>query len=134
MPGFNDSHLHLAWPVGEPPNPAIQELGKARSIAEIVEVVRQKVAVTPPGELVWMPGGVARTEQIKEGRWPNRHDLDPVSPENPVIVIFAADHVYVTNSLGLSKANINRRSVQPHARGLFVSLSSIPEPGNRPGF
>ena len=67
LPGFNDSHLHLAWPVGEPPNPAIQELGKARSIAEIVEVVRQKVAVTPPGELVWMPGGVARTEADQGG-------------------------------------------------------------------
>ena len=119
LPGFNDSHLHLSWPVGEPPDPAIQQLGKARSIEEIVEVVRQKVAVTPPGELVWMPGGVSRVEQIEEKRWPTRHDLDPVSPENPVIVIFSADHVYVTNSLGLSKAGINRRSVQPHARGLF---------------
>ena len=119
LPGFNDSHLHLSWPVGEPPDLAIQQLGKARSIEEIVEVVRQKVAVTPPGELVWMPGGVARVEQIKEKRWPSRHDLDPVSPENPVIVIFSADHVYVTNSLGLSRAGINRRSVQPHTQGLF---------------
>jgi hypothetical protein len=119
LPGFNDSHLHLSWPVGEPPDPAIQQLGQARSIEAIVEVVRQKVAVTPPGELIWMPGGVSRAEQIKEKRWPTRHDLDPVSPENPVIVIFSADHVYVTNSLGLSKAGINRRSVQPHARGLF---------------
>jgi predicted amidohydrolase YtcJ len=119
LPGFNDSHLHLSWPVGEPPDPAIQQLGKARSIEEIVELVRQKVAVTPPGELVWMPGGVARVEQIQEKRWPTRHDLDPVSPDNPVIVIFSADHVYVTNSLGLSRAGINRRSVQPHAQGMF---------------
>ena len=119
LPGFNDSHLHLSWPVGEPPDPAIQQLGKARSIEEIVELVRQKVAVTPPGELVWMPGGVTRVEQIQEKRWPTRHDLDPVSPDNPVIVIFSADHVYVTNSLGLSRAGINRRSVQPHARGMF---------------
>ncbi len=119
LPGFNDSHLHLSWPVGEPPDPAIQQLGKARSIEEIVEVVRQKVAATPPGELVWMPGGVSRVEQIQEKRWPTRHDLDPVSPDNPVIVIFSADHVYVTNSLGLSRAGINRRSVQPHARGMF---------------
>jgi len=119
LPGFNDSHLHLSWPVGEPPDPAIQQLGKARSIEEIVDVVRQKVAATPPGELVWMPGGVSRVEQIQEKRWPTRHDLDPVSPDNPVIVIFSADHVYVTNSLGLSRAGINRRSVQPHARGMF---------------
>ena len=76
-------------------------------------------AVTAQGALFWRPGGVSRLEQIEEKRSPTRHDLDPVSPENPVIVIFSDDHVYVTNSLGLSKAGINRRSVQPHARGLF---------------
>ncbi|MFB3067727.1 MAG: amidohydrolase family protein, partial [Acidobacteriota bacterium] len=53
LPGFNDSHLHLAWPVGEVPDPAIQRLGKVQSIAEIVDLVRQKVADTPAGELVW---------------------------------------------------------------------------------
>ncbi len=119
LPGFNDSHLHLSWPVGEPPNPAIQKLGRAQSIAEIVELVKERVAETPPGEVVWMPGGGSRVDRIEEKRWPNRHDLDPVSPNNPVILIFSGDHVYVTNSMGLSKANIDRNSVQPDARGLF---------------
>jgi predicted amidohydrolase YtcJ len=40
LPGLHDSHLHLAWPVGEAPNPAIRELGAARSIGEIVDIVR----------------------------------------------------------------------------------------------
>ncbi|MDA2933855.1 amidohydrolase [Acidobacteria bacterium AH-259-D05] len=133
LPGFNDSHLHLAWPVGEPPHPAIRQLGKARSIEEILEVVGQKVAVTPPGELVWIPGGVARAAQIKEKRWPTRHDLDPVSPENPVILIFAADHVYVTNSLGLSRAKINRRTVQPYSKGLFGEFETDPRTGEPTG-
>ena len=39
LPGLHDSHLHLAWPVGEAPNPAIPELAAARSIGEIVEIV-----------------------------------------------------------------------------------------------
>lgn len=119
LPGFNDSHLHLSWPVGELPDPSIQQLSQARSINQILDIVQRKVAITPPGELVWIPGGVARAEQIKEKRWPTRHDLDPISPENPVIMTFAADHVYLTNTLGLSKSGIDKHSTQPHARGLF---------------
>ena len=47
LPGFNDSHLHLSWPVGEPPDPAIQKLGKAQSIVEIVELVREALGGLP---------------------------------------------------------------------------------------
>jgi predicted amidohydrolase YtcJ len=133
LPGFNDSHLHLSWPVGEPPDPAIQKLGKAQSIVEIVELVREKAAATPDGEVVWIPGGGSRVDQIQEKRWPNRHDLDPVSPNNPVILIFSGDHVYVTNSLGLSKAKIDRNSVQPHARGLFGEFEMDPRSGEPTG-
>jgi len=119
LPGFNDSHLHLAWPVGETPNPAIRELGEAGSIGEIVDIVRKEVEAASPGELVWIPFGPAMTIQIKEKRWPNKNDLDPVSPDNPVIVTFAADGVYVTNSRGLALANINRRTPQPYKSGLM---------------
>ena len=119
LPGFNDSHLHLAWPVGEAPNPAIRELGQAGSIVEIVDIVRREVEAASPGELVWIPFGPGMTLQIKEERWPNKTDLDPVSPDNPVIVTFAADGVYVTNSRGLALANINRRTRQPYKSGLM---------------
>lgn len=119
LPGFHDSHLHLAWPVGETPNPAIRKLGEARSIKEIVEIVREEVARKDPGQLVYIPFGPALVEQIEEKRWPNRWDLDPVSPENPVILTFAADGVYVTNSLGLKQAGITRRTPQPYKSGLM---------------
>ncbi|MCZ6878792.1 MAG: amidohydrolase [Acidobacteria bacterium] len=133
LPGFNDSHLHLAWPVGEVPDPAIQRLGKVQSIAEIVELVRQKVADTPAGELVWMPGGPSRVEQIKERRWPTRQDLDRVSPHHPVILIFAADHVYVTNSRGLAVAKIDRNTPQPYRRDLFGEFQIDPRTGEPTG-
>lgn len=132
LPGFNDSHLHLAWPVGEAPNPAIRELGEAGSIGEIVDIVRREVEAASPGELVWIPFGPGMTLQIKEKRWPNKTDLDPVSPENPVIVTFAADGVYVTNSMGLSQANINRRTPQPYKSGLMGEFETD-ERGNPTG-
>ena len=83
LPGFNDSHLHLAWPVGEAPNPAIAELAAARSIGEIVDIVRREVEAASPGELVWIPFGPSIVTQIEEERWPNKYDLDPVSPRQP---------------------------------------------------
>jgi predicted amidohydrolase YtcJ len=132
LPGFNDSHLHLAWPVGEAPNPAIRELGAARSIGEIVDIVRKEVEGSSPGELVWIPFGPAMEIQIKEKRWPNKNDLDPVSPDNPVIVTFAADGVYVTNTMGLAKANINRRTPQPYKSGLMGEFE-IDRRGNPTG-
>jgi len=132
LPGLHDSHLHLAWPVGEAPNPAIRELGAARSIGEIVDIVRREAKAASPGELVWIPFGPGRVTQIKEQRWPNKNDLDPVSPDNPVIVTFAADGVYVTNSMGLAQANINRRTPQPYKSGLMGEFE-IDRRGNPTG-
>ena len=121
LPGFNDSHVHLAHRVGEPPEPLIQEFSNASSIAEIVEVVRQKVAATPPGELVWIPRGPS-IQRIAEKRWPTRHDLDPVSEENPVILAFGGDLVNVANSLALAAAQINRNTPSPTSKDFSESL------------
>ncbi|MCZ6877348.1 MAG: amidohydrolase [Acidobacteria bacterium] len=132
LPGFNDSHVHLAHRVGEPPEPLIQEFSNARSIAEIVEVLRQKVAATPPGELVWIPRGPSM-QRIAEKRWPTRHDLDPVSEGNPVILAFGGDLVNVANSLALAAAQINRNTPQPYKEGLFGEFEIDPRSGEPTG-
>ena len=118
LPGFHDSHVHLAHRVSEPPEPLIQALSEARSIAEIVEVVSRKVAATPAGELIWMPRG-PRLAQIEEKRWPTRDDLDPVSPENPVVLGLGGDSANVANSLALAAAGIDRNIAQPYQEGRF---------------
>ena len=132
LPGLNDSHVHLAHRVGEPPDPLIPKFAQARSIAEIVELVAQKVAATPAGEVVWIPRG-PRLQQIQEKRWPTRYDLDPVSPENPVILAFAGDTANVGNSLALAAANINRTVRQPYKEGLFGEFDIDPRTGEPTG-
>ncbi|MBI2821534.1 MAG: amidohydrolase [Acidobacteria bacterium] len=133
LPGFYDSHLHLAWPVGQAPDPLIAKLGRAGSIAEILEVVREKVAAAPPGKMVRIHDGPARVEQIAEKRWPTRQDLDPVSPANPVVLTFAADGVYVANSLALAQAKIDKNVAQPFKKGLFGEFLLDPETGEPTG-
>ena len=132
LPGLNDSHVHLAHRVGEPPDPLILKFAQAKSIAEIVEVVAQKVAATPTGEVVWIPRG-PRIQQIQENRWPTRYDLDPVSPENPVILAFAGDQANVGNSLALAAANIDRNVRQPYKEGLFGEFDIDPRSGEPTG-
>ena len=132
LPGFHDSHVHLAHRVSEPPEPLIQAFSETRSIAEIVDVVRRKVAATPPGELVWIPRG-PRKAQIEEKRWPTRYDLDPVSPENPVILALGGDQANVANSLALAAAGIDRTIRQPYQEGLFGEFLMDPATGQPTG-
>ncbi|MEE8348225.1 MAG: amidohydrolase [Acidobacteriota bacterium] len=132
LPGFYDSHVHLAHRVSEPPEPLIQTFSKARSIAEIVEVVGRKVAATPPGEMIWIPRGPPLA-QIEEKRWPTRHDLDPVSPENPVLLGLGGDQANVANSLALAVAGIDGSVRQPYREGLFGEFLTDPGTGNPSG-
>ncbi len=85
LPGFNDPHLHFAHSLGFEADESTQKFRSSKSIQEILAMVEDKVAQTPPGELVWFflgPGSNA----LEEGRFPNRKDLDPISPEHPVFL------------------------------------------------
>ena len=90
-----------------------------------MEIVRQKVEKTPPGELVWLPRGPGEN-QLEEKRWPTRHDLDPVSPDNPVILTFSGDYANAANSAFLEAARIDRNVYQPYKDGLFGEFKLDP--------
>lgn len=134
LPGFYDSHIHIAGAAGEAPDPLSNAMSKATSIAEVVELVRRKVAASSPGELVRFTQGPGRAEQLEENRWPNRWDLDPVSPDNPVLINrIAADYIWITNSQGLAAAGIKRGSRQPYQDGLFGRYEVDPRSGEPTG-
>ena len=134
LPGFYDSHIHIAGAAGETPDPLSNAMSKATSIAEVVELVRRKVAAASPGELVRFTQGPGRAEQLEENRWPNRWDLDPVSPDNPVLINrIAADYVWITNRQGLAAAGIKRGSRQPYQDGLFGRYEVDPRSGEPTG-
>lgn len=108
IPGLIDGHFHFM-------NKAVTfslavDVVLVDSIEEMVKRIGDKVAQTPPGELVytvtgWMP------QQLKENRVPTRHDLDPVSPNNPVIVY--GGHSVHLNTYALKQAGITRDTVSP---------------------
>src|SRR5215475_10593453 len=78
LPGFFDAHPH-----------ADREGLKARGGIPIAGAAQ----TTPAGEwIVLMPMGeppheyISRPEQLIDGRFPTRHDLDAVAPDHPVYI------------------------------------------------
>ena len=97
-PGLNDAHCHpmyVGFSLAEvdartPPNV---------SVADIVAGIQARVRETPKGE--WVTARGYDHARLAEQRHPNRHDLDAVSPDHPVLVVRACGHIAAANSVYL---------------------------------
>ena len=110
IPGFNDSHCHIFSFIRKQLTidlsyPAV------RSISDIKEAIRRKVSTTPPGR--WINGSDYSDFYLAEKRHPTRHDLDEVSPNNPVVISHRSLHGCVLNSLALELAGIRMDTPEP---------------------
>jgi hypothetical protein len=96
-PGFVDSHIHT---VEFGFNEIILDLRypKVQSIQDIKKLVEKSVQEKSNGE--WIRGVGWDEALVEEKRAPTRFDLDPVSPENPV-VLDAQTPYQVVNSYAL---------------------------------
>ena len=123
LPGFNDPHLHFAHTLGFVADELTQKFRSSTSIREILAVVEEKIDQTPPGEMVWFFLGPGSPSRLEEGRYPNRKDLDPISPQHPVFIEFGGNGANASaNSLALQEAGITRRTPQPSDQGLLGEI------------
>jgi len=108
VPGMVDTHIHF---VDYGLSLKRTDLRNAKSIAEIQAKVASVAQATRPGK--WITGRSWDQEILKEKRYPNRHDLDRVSPRNPVILSRVCGHIAVANSLALQIASIRKETLDP---------------------
>jgi predicted amidohydrolase YtcJ len=108
MPGFNDAHVHLG---GAAADELAVPLTGVPSVEEMQKRVADAVAHHKPGE--WITGGGWDHTLWPEKRFPNRQQLDAVSPKNPVILTHISGHVAVANSLALKSAEIDKDTPNP---------------------
>ncbi len=124
-PGFFDGHPHMDRS-GLKRRGGIP-LDGCNSIAAILAVVRDAVARTPADEwIVLMPMGtgplayIYRPDQLEEGRFPTRHDLDAVAPDHAVFIRppwgwwSHRPLPAVANTRALEIAGVTRHSVPPY--------------------
>lgn len=122
IPGIIDIHAHMDREGLKRACPSLEGL---RSIDEILAAVKLLVDQASPGEwVVTMPVGDQPSyldvpQCLQEGRYPNRWELDRVSPNNPVYIrgIWTPwnvpPSVAVANSLALRLAGIDRDTPSP---------------------
>jgi len=108
MPGFNDAHVHLG---GAGEDWLAVRLFGAATADELQKRLAAAVAEHQPGE--WITGFGWDHTLWPEKKFPNRQQLDHVSPKNPVILTHVSGHVAVANSLALQLAGITKDSPSP---------------------
>lgn len=107
-PGFTDSHAHL---FGIGMRELTLNLEGVKSVAGLVETVQSRVEAAQPDEVIFGRGWIET--HWPEGRFPTAADLDPVSPENPLLLQRADGHAMVVNSATLAAAGIDDRTPDP---------------------
>jgi predicted amidohydrolase YtcJ len=112
VPGFTDCHNHAGGTtllyevlVG---NPFEVEFV---TIASIVEKLKAKARQTPPG--TWVEGYFHDDTKLKDKRPLNRHDLDQVSTEHPVVVRHRGGHTSFYNTKALEMAKVTKDTPNP---------------------
>lgn len=119
MPGFIDTHMHLISV-----SPRSVEPAKARSIAELGQMVAAKAKALGPGE--WVVGSGWDEALLAEKRNPTRADLDAMAPDNPVVLVRAGAHSAVGNSLALKLAGIDRNTPDPEGGLIERGADGVP--------
>lgn len=109
-PALNDSHCHPLY-LGFSLNQVNAATPPNRTVADIVGRVRERVTATPAN--VWVTARGYDQARLDDQRHPTRWDLDPISPDNPVLVVRACGHIGVANSRALALAGIDRNTPDP---------------------
>ncbi len=121
VPGFVDSHIHL-------PSYGISlrrvDLQPARTLREAAALVAAAVKRERSG--AWVRGRGWDKNVWPEGRFPAKEDLDPVSPDHPVVLSSKDGHLLWVNSAALRLAGVDRRTPDPPGGEIVRGARSEP--------
>ncbi len=121
FPGFTDSHAHL-YGIGL--RELTLNLEGTASIADLRRRVAAAIAKAPPDAVILGRGWIET--HWPEARFPDRHDLDAVAPDRPVILVRADGHALVANSAALAAAGVTRDTAPPFGGDILKDADGAP--------
>jgi predicted amidohydrolase YtcJ len=125
LPGLIDVHTHaIDWAKAILRDEIDANFPKVRTVADIVEKVRQRAEAAELGE--WIVGYGWDDAKLEERRYVAKQDLDPVSPENPVYLVHVSGHLSLANSAALKLAGITADTQDPE--GGLIERDAVGEP------
>ena len=116
VPGFVDAHSHFA---GVGTQSIVANLlpapdGHVNTIADLQNELRYFLDNSPIAKNYQVVIGFNYDDsQLKEKRHPNRHDLDAVTTELPIVIMHQSGHLGVYNSKALELMGINAQTQDP---------------------
>ena len=118
FPGFTDAHAHLRG-IGE--RELSLNLEGSKSAAEATTRVKAYMAQRKPVGPVFGRGWIETG--WPEGRFLNRDDLDPIAPDQPVILTRADGHALTANSAALKAAGITEATPAPDGGAILKDIN-----------
>ncbi|HEX5718096.1 MAG TPA: amidohydrolase [Thermoanaerobaculia bacterium] len=109
VPGFNDAHAHLGVGFPRLTLPPINIPGPGPTLAEALDQVAQAVAMAEPGE--WILAFVGEALILDPAA--TRLAIDPVAPNNPVILLTWSSHSAVINTQAMAVGGIAPNQPDP---------------------
>jgi predicted amidohydrolase YtcJ len=122
-PAFNDAHCHI-MSVGFMVREVDARTPPNRTVQNIVDRVAERVRSTDRG--LWITARGYDQARLEDQRHPTRDDLDPISPDNPVILIRACGHIAAANSKALELAGIDAGTPDPEGGTIDRDSSGRP--------
>jgi predicted amidohydrolase YtcJ len=122
MPGFNDSHIHI-WKVGNLATYMLDVRG-AGSMDEMLGMIESYHQGNP--DLVWITARGFNEAGWKEGRMPDKNDLDKVVKHKPLYLIRTCAHIAVANSRALELSNITPDTIVPDGGAMYKGADGKP--------
>jgi predicted amidohydrolase YtcJ len=116
VPGFVDghSHFHGFGAQAVTANLLASPDGTTDDIPALIKALKDWTIANGTGKTGgWIVGMGFDDAILKEGRFPNRSDLDLVSIDTPVMAVHISAHFCVVNTKGLEVLGINKESKNP---------------------
>jgi predicted amidohydrolase YtcJ len=109
IPGFIENHIHMT---NSPQRLWVNcSYTSCPAISDIVEKISARARETKSGQ--WILGRGFQSVRLKERRNPNRLDLDPASPHNPVAIANREGMGWTFNTLGLRRIGVEDHTPDP---------------------
>ena len=111
LPGFNDSHMHLVM-FGEGLTQV--PITECTSIDEMIERCKVFIAENPEKAKISLYASGWNQDYFEkdEKRIPNRHDLDKISTDIPIILDRVCGHILATNTKAIETLGLGASSPQ----------------------
>ena len=110
LPGFIDAHQHFVG-VGAAQYAIDCKAPGMDSVRAIAEEVRKRAETQPAG--TWISGRGYDHSRLVEQRHPNRHDLDAVAPNHPVLLTRTCGHIVAFNTKAAEMAGLSMTAPDP---------------------